>query len=30
MLEEARDRGLIGLEFDAKSGGYIITRAGAA
>ncbi len=30
MLEEARDRGLIELEFDAKSGGYIITRAGAA
>ena len=30
MLEEARDRGLIALEFDAKSGGYIITRVGAA
>ncbi|MBM5812869.1 MAG: NYN domain-containing protein [Gammaproteobacteria bacterium] len=30
MLEEARDRGLIGLEFDAKSGGYIITRVGPA
>ncbi len=26
LLEEARDRKLIDLEFDAKSGGYIITR----
>jgi hypothetical protein len=26
LLEEARDRKLIELEFDAKSGGYIITR----
>ncbi len=30
MLEEARDRKLIGLEFDPKSGGYIITRVAAA
>jgi uncharacterized protein (TIGR00288 family) len=29
LLEEARDRKLIDLEFDAKSGGYIITRLGA-
>ena len=27
LLEEARDRKLIDLEFDAKSGGYIIARA---
>jgi hypothetical protein len=26
LLEEARDRKLIDLEFDAKSGGYILTR----
>jgi hypothetical protein len=26
LLEEARERKLIDLEFDAKSGGYIITR----
>ncbi|HWN06398.1 MAG TPA: NYN domain-containing protein [Steroidobacteraceae bacterium] len=30
LLEEARDRKLIGLEFDQKSGGYIITRVAAA
>jgi uncharacterized LabA/DUF88 family protein len=30
LLEEARDRKLIDLEFDAKSGGYIITRVAAA
>jgi uncharacterized protein (TIGR00288 family) len=30
LLEEARDRKLIDLEFDAKSGGYIITRGAAA
>ena len=29
LLEEARDRKLIDLEFDAKSGGYIITRVAA-
>jgi uncharacterized protein (TIGR00288 family) len=29
LLEEARDRKLIDLEFDAKSGGYIITRIAA-
>ncbi|MGQ0384888.1 MAG: NYN domain-containing protein [Gammaproteobacteria bacterium] len=29
LLEEARDRKLIELEFDAKSGGYIITRVAA-
>ncbi len=29
LLEEARDRKLIDLEFDPKSGGYIITRIGA-
>ncbi len=29
LLEEARDRKLIDLEFDPKSGGYIITRVGA-
>ena len=29
LLEEARDRKLIELEFDPKSGGYIITRVGA-
>lgn len=29
LLEEARDRGLLGLEYDEKSGGYIITRAGS-
>jgi len=29
LLEEARDRKLIDLEFDPKSGGYIITRAAA-
>ena len=29
LLEEARDRRLIDLEFDAKSGGYIITRVAA-
>jgi len=28
LLEEARDRKLIDLEFDPKSGGYIITRVG--
>ncbi len=30
LLEEARERKLIDLEFDAKSGGYIITRVAAA
>ena len=30
LLEEARERKLIDLEFDAKSGGYIITRIAAA
>ena len=30
LLEEARDRKLIDLEFDNKSGGYIITRVAAA
>jgi len=30
LLEEARDRKLIDLEFDAKSGGYIITRVATA
>jgi uncharacterized protein (TIGR00288 family) len=30
LLEEARDRKLIDLEFDQKSGGYIITRVAAA
>jgi uncharacterized protein (TIGR00288 family) len=30
LLEEARDRRLIDLEFDSKSGGYIITRVAAA
>jgi uncharacterized protein (TIGR00288 family) len=30
LLEEARDRKLIGLDFDPKSGGYIITRVAAA
>ena len=30
LLEEARDRGLLGLEHDEKSGGYIITCAGNA
>jgi uncharacterized protein (TIGR00288 family) len=30
LLEEARDRKLIDLEFDPKSGGYIITRVAAA
>ena len=30
LLEAARDRELIDLEFDAKSGGYIITRIAAA
>ena len=30
LLEEARDRKLIELEFDNKSGGYIITRVAAA
>lgn len=29
LLEEARDRKLIDLEFDTKSGGYIITRIAA-
>jgi uncharacterized protein (TIGR00288 family) len=29
LLEEARERKLIDLEFDAKSGGYIITRVAA-
>jgi uncharacterized protein (TIGR00288 family) len=29
LLEEARDRKLIDLEFDTKSGGYIITRVAA-
>ena len=29
LLEEARDRKLIDLEFDPKSGGYIITRVAA-
>ena len=29
LLEEARERKLIDLEFDAKSGGYIITRIAA-
>ena len=29
LLEEARDRKLIDLEFDSKSGGYIITRVAA-
>ena len=29
LLEEARDRKLIDLEFDAKSGGYILTRVAA-
>jgi uncharacterized protein (TIGR00288 family) len=29
LLEEARDRRLIDLEFDSKSGGYIITRVAA-
>jgi uncharacterized protein (TIGR00288 family) len=29
LLEEARDRKLIDLDFDAKSGGYIITRVAA-
>ena len=29
LLEEARDRKLIDLEFDAKSGGYIISRIAA-
>jgi uncharacterized protein (TIGR00288 family) len=29
LLEDARDRNLIELEFDAKSGGYIITRVAA-
>jgi uncharacterized protein (TIGR00288 family) len=30
LLEEARERKLIDLEFDAKSGGYILTRIAAA
>jgi len=30
LLEEARERKLIDLEFDTKSGGYIITRVAAA
>ncbi|MBX3703956.1 MAG: NYN domain-containing protein [Steroidobacteraceae bacterium] len=30
LLEEARERKLIDLEFDPKSGGYIITRVAAA
>ena len=30
LLEEARERKLIDLEFDQKSGGYIITRVAAA
>ena len=30
LLEAARERKLIDLEFDAKSGGYIITRVAAA
>jgi uncharacterized protein (TIGR00288 family) len=30
LLEEARDRKLIDLEFDPKSGGYIITRVASA
>ncbi|MGQ0430578.1 MAG: NYN domain-containing protein [Gammaproteobacteria bacterium] len=30
LLEEARDRKLIDLEFDPKSGGYIITRVAAS
>ncbi len=30
LLEEARDRKLIDLEFDNKSGGYIITRVATA
>ena len=30
LLEEARDRKLIDLEFDPKSGGYIITRVAPA
>jgi len=30
LLEEARDRKLIELEFDPKSGGYIITRVASA
>ncbi len=30
LLEEARDRGLLGLEHDEKSGGYLITFAGNA
>ena len=29
LLEEARERKLLDLEFDAKSGGYIITRIAA-